>query len=100
MIIYNVSIKINPEIREEWLQWMKEVHIPDVMKTGLFHEHKMSRLLEQDENEGVTFVIQYLCVSMESYNTYREKFALKMQQEVRKKFEGKFVAYRTLMEEV
>ena len=100
MIIYNVTIKINPEILDEWLRWMKEEHIPDVLGTGMFYEHKMSRLLEQDESEGITFIIQYLCVSMESYKIYREKFAPKLQEEVRRKFGGKFVAFRTLMEEV
>jgi len=30
MILYNVTVSIDPEIAEEWLTWMREVHIPDV----------------------------------------------------------------------
>ncbi|MBT6440423.1 MAG: DUF4286 family protein, partial [Flavobacteriales bacterium] len=26
MIIYNVTVKINNEVHDEWLQWMKETH--------------------------------------------------------------------------
>ncbi|MBT6516091.1 MAG: DUF4286 family protein, partial [Crocinitomicaceae bacterium] len=38
MIVYSVTVKVNQEIEENWLRWMKEVHIPDVMATGFFLE--------------------------------------------------------------
>src|ERR1041384_7581793 len=70
MIIYNVTIKLHPGIMEEWLQWMKQEHIPDLMRTGLFLEYKLCRLMEQDDSEGPTFVVQYFCDSPEHYETY------------------------------
>jgi hypothetical protein len=36
MIVYNVTVKVNTEVHDEWFAWMKETHIPEVMKTGLF----------------------------------------------------------------
>ena len=36
MILYNVTVKILPEVAEEWEKWMKAEHIPEVMATGLF----------------------------------------------------------------
>jgi hypothetical protein len=36
MILYNVTVKIEADAQEDWLQWMKSTHIPDVMDTGLF----------------------------------------------------------------
>ena len=98
MIVYNVTVKVALDIRTEWLQWMKEVHIPNVMRTGVFVEHRISRLLEQDESEGVTFAIQYLCNSLTDYETYRDKFAPALQQEHSEKYKDKFVAFRTVME--
>ena len=52
MILYNVTLKVDPQIHEEWKQWMCEVHIPDVMSTGLFKEYKMCKLLGLDEEDG------------------------------------------------
>ncbi|MCE3229382.1 MAG: hypothetical protein K0S32_3933, partial [Bacteroidetes bacterium] len=33
MFIYNVTVNISNDIHTDWLKWMKEIHIPDVMKT-------------------------------------------------------------------
>lgn len=98
MILYNVTIKIDPTIQDEWITWMKAEHIPDVLKTGFFTEYRMLRLLEQDESDGITFAIQYISKTRADYELYKEKFAPALQQQVLDKYEGKFVAFRTLME--
>ena len=36
MIIYNVTINIEEAATAEWLAWMQETHIPDVIATGKF----------------------------------------------------------------
>ena len=36
MIIYNVTVNVDEDVLSQWLRWMSENHIPDVMKTGLF----------------------------------------------------------------
>ncbi|MEO8589060.1 MAG: DUF4286 family protein, partial [Flavobacteriales bacterium] len=45
MILYNVTINIDLDVEREWLVWMKETHIPEVMATGLFLESRMFRVL-------------------------------------------------------
>lgn len=97
MIIYNVTVKIEHDIHEEWLAWMREVHIPDVMKTGQFQSHRLCKLMEQDETDGPTYAIQYLATSMSHVFTYKEKFAQALQKEHTEKYAGKFVAFRTLL---
>ena len=37
MIVYNVTIKITHAIHEDWLHWLKEEHIPDVISNRLFY---------------------------------------------------------------
>ena len=36
MLVYNVTVKVNTDIHEEWLEWMKKTHIPEVLATGYF----------------------------------------------------------------
>ena len=45
MIIYNVTVSIDASIHEDWLEWMKKVHIPEVMQTGYFLENKLCKLI-------------------------------------------------------
>ena len=49
MICYNITIKIDPRIEREWIRWQMEEHIPEVMASKLFSDHKFFKLLEQDE---------------------------------------------------
>jgi len=97
MIIYNVTVKIDNEVHDEWLQWMKEVHIPDVMNTGLFVDNKICRVIKHEE-DGTTYAIQYTCKDMATLHKYQVHHAATLQADHTKKYKDKFVAFRTLME--
>ena len=98
MIIYNVTVKVENSVADEWVLWMKTEHMSDLMATGLFVDCRLCRLLEQDELEGVTYAAQYFCDSIDEYNTYIDKFAENIRNKGLKRFGGKFVAFRTVME--
>ncbi len=100
MILYNVTVKIDHASHEDWLEWTKEVHIPNVMGTGMFLEYRMCRLLGMDEPDGVTYAIQYYCQDMETYEKYQNLYAANLQTEHNERYRGKFVAFRTLLEVV
>ena len=100
MIIYNVTIKIVPEIETEWIAWMKEEHIPELMQTGLFTGHRFCRLLEHHETDGITFTAQYFCNNIHDYKKYIDQHAPAMREKGLQKFGNQFIAFRTVMEEV
>ncbi|MDX1684104.1 MAG: DUF4286 family protein [Saprospiraceae bacterium] len=99
MIIYNVTVKIEPAIREDWETWMKRVHIPDVIATNCFTDAQLRRLLI-DEDDGITYSIQYRCRSMTDLEKYQNEHASRLQSEHTERYEGKYVAFRTLMEQM
>lgn len=97
MIIYNVTVNVDNDIRQEWLDWMKSKHIPDVMNTGYFLENRICKVLVEEE-QGTTYSIQYTCANMEDLKDYQAKHAPALQKEVADKYGDKFVAFRTLLE--
>jgi len=97
MILYNVTISIDDSVHDDWLEWMKNKHIPDVLATGLFIENKIFKIITEEGSEN-TYSIQYFLRSMEDYDKYKNEFAPKLQSEHSKKYKDKFVAFRTLME--
>ena len=99
MIVYNVTVKVEHSVHDDWMQWMKETHIPDVMKTGIFEDNKVMKVLV-DEEDGATYSIQYRVESWEKLDDYQKNHAPALQQEHTKRYEGKFVAFRTLLEEM
>ncbi|WP_448520161.1 DUF4286 family protein [Rhodoflexus sp.] len=101
MIAYNVTVSVDESIREEWLLWMKQKHIPDVLATGMFQSAKMFRLLTNVEDDsGHNYTIQYICESMERFEEYEAKYAPALRKDTEDKFGGKFYVFRSLMEEV
>lgn len=97
MIIYNVTVKIDNDCHEEWLHWMRSEHIPEVLATGKFIDHQIARVLVDDE-DGITYAIQYKCASMDELQEYHEQHAPSLQREHAERFKDKFVAFRTLLE--
>ncbi len=95
MIIYSVRVSIQNEVLEDWKQWMKEVHIPDVMNTGIFSACQMSRLLEENDLDSTIFNMQYHCESMDAFNRYQESFAPQLQKDHTERYQGKYEASRS-----
>ena len=94
MYIYNVTINIETSIQKDWLRWMQEKHIPEVLKTGKFSEAKMSQVMVEEES-GITYSIQYTTENKEILNKYFKEDAPVLQQEMGQLFPNKFVAFRT-----
>jgi hypothetical protein len=96
MYIYNVTITLDANIQQEWLLWMKETHIPDVMRTGIFLTNRICKVLSQEDE--ITYAVQYTFRTMEDLNRYQKEFAPKLQKEHSEKFKDKFAAFRTILE--
>ena len=99
MVLYNVTINIDYAVHDEWLDWMKNVHIPDVMNTGLFIDSKLCKI-HAEEDGGKSYSIQYLSNNWEDYNLYVKEYAEELQKEHAEKYANKFVAFRTILEVV
>jgi uncharacterized protein YqcC (DUF446 family) len=97
MFLYNVTLILDDAAAEEWLQWMQDIHIPEVMATGMFVSNRLLKVVDSP-NEGVTYCAQYVAETMDHYNKYQEVFAPALQAELNERYKNRFVAYRSLME--
>ena len=101
MILYNVTVNIDFDVEEEWKTWMRDIHIPEVLATGMFISHKFYKLLgEVPEANGATYSIQYFAKDIGTINHYMENFAPALMQKHLQKYQGKHVSFRTILEEV
>jgi hypothetical protein len=85
MIAYNLSIKISTSINDDWLQWQKQIHIPEVMSFGYFTDYKFFRLLEQAETDAVTYIVQYFAQSFKDYQKYIDGPAVLLRKKISEK---------------
>jgi hypothetical protein len=97
MFIYNVTTNIEEDVHDQWVKWMKEKHIPAMMKTGKFISATMSRVDVIESMGGITYSVQYKVQSKALLERYFEEDAEELRAQT-KPFEGKFVSFRTEME--
>ena len=99
MILYNVTTSIEPTVADQWLDYMRSTHIPEVMDTGFFIKSQLCRLLNEEEG-GITFAAQYYCLSLEQLEEYQNRCAPTLRADMEAHFAGKYVSFRTILEVV
>ena len=100
MFLFNETIGIDKTVEQEWLLWMKEQHIPAVMNTSMFTGSKIYKVLHDNEDETVSYSIQYFAESIDNVQQYLDVFAPKILAEFQQKFKDRHVAFRTLLLEI
>ena len=99
MFVYNVTVSIDSTLEQEWLQWMQEIHIPEVLETGCFIDNKIFKVITEVDT-GSTYSIQYFYQDEADIIRYRDTFAAEMQRKHTEKYKDKFVAFRTILQQI
>lgn len=100
MILYNVTVAVDIKVETEWKTWMKDVHIPEVMETGKFVKHSFYKVMSNEQEDSVSYSIQYFAESMKELQLYMAIDAQELQQKALAAFPDKFAAFRTVLQSV
>ncbi|QLE01513.1 DUF4286 family protein [Galbibacter sp. BG1] len=95
MYIYNVTINVEEQVHQEWLTWMQEEHIPEMLATRKFTNAKIIKVLVEEEMGGMTYSVQYFTKDKETLEKYYLEDAEALRSKATRKFPNKFVAFRT-----
>lgn len=98
MFIYNITIKVDWQIHEEWLQWLLNNYIPSIMATNCFEKYQVTRLHDTDETEGLTYAIQFYATSKSQCNRYSQLHAASIMQNAFEKWKEQMLSFSSLME--
>ena len=86
MFLYNMTVGIDKDVEQEWLQWIVDEHFPKVMDTGMFVDYKIYKVLHDQEEGSVSYSV--------------EKYAPAILEEQRIRFRDKHIAFMTLLEQI
>jgi len=96
MHIYNITFNIEESVHQEWLQWMKEEYIPEMLATGKFSQALMSKVLVNEEMGGITYSVQYQTKDRKTLDLYYQEDAERLQKKLLR-FKDKVVYFNTEM---
>jgi hypothetical protein len=103
MILYNVTVNVDNTIKEQWLDYMKTILLPQIMEKGYFIEYKIWKMLLEDDEEAAnstTYALQFKCLNPQMLNQHIQLHAGYFIGLLDEKFKGRYFAFRTLLEEV
>ncbi len=98
MIIYNVTTNIHESVHDQWLHWMQQKHIPEILATGKFSTARLVKVLVEEEMGGITYSVQYTTDSKATLDKYYIEDAPKLRDEALQLFGDKMLAFRTELE--
>ena len=97
MILYNITIILDEEIHESWINWLKNDYLKNMMAQDHFISHRVLKVLDSP-NEGHTYCIQFIAETIEKYNNYKRLNTDQIQNNAPAEYLNKFVVFSTLME--
>jgi S-adenosylmethionine:tRNA-ribosyltransferase-isomerase (queuine synthetase) len=100
MLLYNVTIGIDKEIEKEWLAWIKMHYLPTIAATGFFSDSKVYRIITHDDENSVSYSIQFFADRIENVVQYLDQHTGTIIETHRQKFKDRHVVFNTLLEEV
>lgn len=98
MILYNVTTNIHESVHDQWMDWMQNKHIKDVLATGKFTSARIVRVMIEEEMGGKTYAVQFTTDNMETLQKYYEEDAPRLREEGVLLFGDKMVTFRTELE--
>ena len=98
MIICNMTMQVGWNIHDDWIQWMKEAHLPSVMETGSFERYQWSKIKEIDETDGPSYCIQFFVTDEATLKNYLAYEAGVHDEYLKERWGTDCLIFRTIME--
>jgi hypothetical protein len=98
LYIYNVTTQVKEYIKVEWLEWMRDDFIPEMIATELFSHYRIVKILDIDESDGPTYAIQYFTDNRAKYDQFVQIYSDKLSQKAIEKWKDKIFSFRSFME--
>jgi len=98
MIIYNVTTNIHESVHDQWLKWMQEKHIPEILATNKFSSARIVKVLIEEEMGGITYSVQYVADNKETLERYYIEDEPGFHREALELFADKMLSFRTELE--
>jgi hypothetical protein len=99
-IVYNITTQVEKSIATKWIDWMLDIHIPEIIGTGNFIHHQVLKLLGIDENESVTYAVQFYAATKKDLDDYLLNHAAAMNKKSHSMWGDRVISFSTTMQVV
>lgn len=100
MIIYNTTFHIDKSVRDEGLDYLRKIYMPQALASGFLRDPNLRRVLATDDAEGENYCVQFRVKNVDTLNYWMEKEGRALHEALVRRFGEKMVGFSTLLEEL
>lgn len=100
MIIYNTTYHVDDKIHAEYLSFVREVFIPQIVGTGILKEARLSRIVDDRNEPGASYSLQFRVENVETLTNWLNEHGEKLNDELFSQFGHGLAGFVTLLEEI
>lgn len=98
MLIFNTTYQVTTNHTENWIQWIKTEHIPFMLKSEVFIEPQITKIVGSEDETGTSFSVQFKINDMDTLVLWHNQYATEFQDKVSSKFGTEVVFFSTVLE--
>jgi hypothetical protein len=98
MLILNTTFLVSDEVQNQWLNWVREQHIPFMLNTKYFKKPQIAKVLGNDTADGTSYSVQFQVNDSETLEKWHSEFAGKYEQSCYQVFGNEALFFSTILE--
>ena len=99
MIIYNVTYSVEPEIHKDWLIWIKNNYIPELIKYGVFDKVILHQVISE-EDSFITYAVQYVFSNMKDFSFFQKELYESFKKKHVQRYQERVSLFGTLLRQI
>ena len=98
MNIFNITYLVSDKVHEEWLEWIREEHIPFMLSSDYFTQPQVARVITSAKEEGTSFSVQFHVQDMHTLKLWNKEYSLLFKENCSQKFGEDVLFFTTVLE--
>ena len=98
MLIYNTTYQTGIDDARNFVIWLSESYIPEVEKTGILQNPRLTHFLSHKEQDSECFSLQWEVEDRASVQRWDTQEGMRMSEDMMKIVIDKLIGFPTLME--
>ena len=97
MLIYNTTYQTSIDDARNFVIWLSESYIPEVEKTGILQNPRLTHILSHKEQDSECFSLQWEVEDTAILHRWHTQQGMRLNEEMMKIFKDKVVGFHALM---
>lgn len=98
MYIYNTTFIVSNDSYGKWINWVKDVHIPNIQNDSSFSDIQLVRVLNNDSGPEKSYSLQFKVDSVAYLDRWMKVMEPQIQKDLMLKFGTEVLFFSTILE--